>query len=98
MAHQVLLQLINPTFPRVWEYYWVTLFFFNGQTVLEQFARHKQAIVMNQSKKTVLSSKSSEIAKSKQPAQPSSQTHKNIPKSQCPGLALDRLFFARFDL
>lgn len=27
LAHQVVLQLINPTFPWAWEYYWVTFFF-----------------------------------------------------------------------
>lgn len=43
LAHQVPLRLINPTFPWVWKYYWVTLFF-NGQTVPEQFLRHKQLL------------------------------------------------------
>lgn len=94
LANQVLLQLINSMFPQVWEYYWVTLFF-NGQIVLEQFARHKQAIVMNQSKRAVLSSKFSEIAKSKQQLpQPSSHTNKNILKSQWSCLVLDGLLFA----
>lgn len=91
VAHQVLLQLINPTFPWVWEYYWVT-FSLMDKLFLNTLQDINKLLWMNQSKRTVLTSKSSEFAKSKQPPpQRGSQTNKNIPKSQCPCSALDLL-------
>lgn len=84
LAHQVILQLINPTFPWGWEYYWVT-FSLMDKLFLNTLQDKNKLLWMNPSKRTVLSSKSSEIAKSKQPPlQVGHHTNKNIPKIPLP--------------